>query len=103
MFLILSIAGSIGVLIIANLIFNHEKPQVSAKLLSTVFAIFSVISFLGGLFLAADHFPEEDTLNPSYIQSLAWLISGIVVSSIFSAISVTLNYLHQIELNTKTK
>lgn len=102
MFLILAIAGSVGVLIIAHLIFNRQKESIwPITLLSTVFSIFSVVSFLGCLFLAAENLPEEDAVIASYTQSLIWLMSGIVLSVIFCAISAILDYLRKIEFNTR--
>lgn len=80
-------------------------PSESSKL-SKIFYIFAALSLVGGLTLTAIFLPGDPGYGMSwkmiaYTPSITAFTIGFLQASIFTAIGQVLNYLKEIERNTR--
>jgi hypothetical protein len=77
----------------------------NAPVLSVVFFVLSGLSFLGGVVLSAQFWPDAPGYRyegkaEAYTLSIIWFMVGVIEAALFAAIGQGLSYLHRIVENT---
>jgi hypothetical protein len=76
--------------------------------LSNVFFVFAVLSFIGGIVLSAVFLPGapgygREWKSEAYVLSILFFMAGVIEAALFAAIGQGLSYLHRLVENTSKR